>query len=69
MEIYGKKHEVKIGIKVRCKAIGFSLPIIGTIKYIYNNTAVIFIEQVQVEDQSTAVEKNYMAVALIEEIK
>lgn len=63
-----KEYEVKIGANVKCKALEFSLPIKGTIKYVYNNTAVVFVEQVQAIDQIIAVDKNYMALALIKDI-
>ncbi|EPH95189.1 hypothetical protein D920_02696 [Enterococcus faecalis 13-SD-W-01] len=63
-----KECDVKIGSNVECKAVGFSLTITGTVKYIYNNTAAVFVEKVQPADQSLASEKHYMALALIKDI-
>lgn len=63
-----KEDYIKINSKITCKAIEFSLPVTGTIKYINSNTVIIYIEKVSSIDQFIAMKKNYTAVALIKDI-
>lgn len=63
-----KEYEMTIGLKVVCKPIEFSSPVVGTIKCIYNNTIAIDIVKVQTIDKYVAIDKNYVAIARFKDV-